>query len=212
MIQCGAKGFPGGSVVKNPPASAGDKGHPDFIPVLRRSPEGGHGNAFQYSRLENSVDRGAWWATVHSVTKSQTGLERLSTHALTCTCLWCVIVYVCMYKNDLLVQHLVLKVLFLFPENTKDLEISLCAKHQMDKTTLLSKFNILWNWYQSKWEATEDVTGVRAGKASSCGQSQEEQVSLSRQSLCPGGPNQLPAAREIWALGPASCVLCNLFC
>ena len=48
-----------------------------------------------------------------------------------------------MYKNDLLVQHLVLKVLFLFPENTKDLEISSCGEHQMDKTTLLSKFNIL---------------------------------------------------------------------
>ena len=45
MIQCGAKGFPGGSVVKNPPASAGDAGDGDSIPGLERSPGGGPGNS-----------------------------------------------------------------------------------------------------------------------------------------------------------------------
>ena len=41
---------------------------------------GGHGNTLQYSCLENPKERGAWWATVHRVSKSQTRLERLSTH------------------------------------------------------------------------------------------------------------------------------------
>ena len=43
-------------------------------------PEGGHENPLQYSCLENPMDRGAWWATVHRVAKSWTLLERLSTH------------------------------------------------------------------------------------------------------------------------------------
>ena len=59
-------GFPGGSVVKNPPANAGDMG---LIPGLGRSPREGNGNPLQYSCLENPVDKGAWWATVHGVAK-----------------------------------------------------------------------------------------------------------------------------------------------
>ena len=62
-------GFPNGSVVKNIPAKAGDKG---LIPGLGRSPGGGNGTQLQYSCLENSMDRGGWWATVHGVTKSWT--------------------------------------------------------------------------------------------------------------------------------------------
>ena len=62
-------GFPGGSVVKNLPANAGDVG---LIPWSGRSPGGGHGNPLQYSCLENSMDRGVWSATVHEVAKSQT--------------------------------------------------------------------------------------------------------------------------------------------
>ena len=50
-----------------------------LLPGLGRSPEGGHGNPVQYSCLENPMDRGAWWATVHRVAKSQTQLKRLST-------------------------------------------------------------------------------------------------------------------------------------
>ena len=67
--------FPGGSVKKNPPANTGDMGHTDLIPELGRSPGGRDGNPLQYSCLENSVDRGAWRATVHGVTKSQMGLS-----------------------------------------------------------------------------------------------------------------------------------------
>ena len=62
-------GLPSGSVVKNPPANAGDTG---LIPGLGRSPGGGNGNPLQYSCLENTMDRGAWQAIVLVVAKSQT--------------------------------------------------------------------------------------------------------------------------------------------
>ena len=67
-------------VVKNPPANAGDLGDAGSIPGLGRSPGEGHGNPLQYSCLENPMDRGAWWATVHSVAKSQTGLSDFHFH------------------------------------------------------------------------------------------------------------------------------------
>ena len=63
------QGFPGGSGVKNLPANAGDL---VLIPGLGRSPGEGNGNPLQYSHLENSIDRGAWRATVHGVTESDT--------------------------------------------------------------------------------------------------------------------------------------------
>ena len=59
-------------VVKNPPASAGDVRDVGLIPGSRRSPGGGRDSALQYSHLEKSMDRGAWRATVHGVTKSWT--------------------------------------------------------------------------------------------------------------------------------------------
>ena len=58
-------GFPGDSVVKNPPANAGDEG---LNLELERSPEVGSGNPLQYSCLENLIDRGAWQAIVHRIT------------------------------------------------------------------------------------------------------------------------------------------------
>ena len=63
----------GGSLVKNPPASAGDAGS---IPGLGRSPGEGNGNPLQYTCLGNPMDKGAWWATVHGVTKSGTQLSK----------------------------------------------------------------------------------------------------------------------------------------
>ena len=57
-------GLPGGSVVKNLPANAGDAGS---IPGLERSLGGGNGNPLQYSSLGNPMDRGTWWAIVHGV-------------------------------------------------------------------------------------------------------------------------------------------------
>ena len=62
-----ALGFPGGAVVKNPPAKTGDMGS---MPGSGRSPGKGNGNLLQYSCLESCMDRGAWWATVHGVAKS----------------------------------------------------------------------------------------------------------------------------------------------
>ena len=58
-------------MVKNLPASAGDTRDASSIPGSGRSPGEGNGNLFQYSYLENSMDRGAWWAAVHGVAKGQ---------------------------------------------------------------------------------------------------------------------------------------------
>ena len=68
-------------MVKNPPAKAGDIGDTGSLAGSGRSPEGGHGDPLQYSCLENPMDRGAWRAVVRGVTKSQTPLKQLSTHA-----------------------------------------------------------------------------------------------------------------------------------
>ena len=65
--------FPGGSVVRNLPAKAEDAGS---IPGLGKSSEERNSNPLQYSCLENSIDRGAWWATDHGVAKSQTQLSK----------------------------------------------------------------------------------------------------------------------------------------
>ena len=59
------QGFPGDSAVKNLPANAGDARDSDSKPGLGRSLGVGNGNPLQYLCLENSMDRGAWWATVH---------------------------------------------------------------------------------------------------------------------------------------------------
>ena len=68
-------------VVKNPPANAGDIRDTSSIPGSGRSPGEGHGNPLWYSCLENPMDRGASWDTVHGVAKSQTRLKPLSMHA-----------------------------------------------------------------------------------------------------------------------------------
>ena len=64
--------FSGGSMVKNPPANPGDLGS---IPGWRRSLGEGNGNPLQYSCLENTMDRGARWATAHGVSESRTRLS-----------------------------------------------------------------------------------------------------------------------------------------
>ena len=72
-------GFPGSSVVNNLPTKAEDTGDTDMVPGWGRSHGRGNGNSLQYSCLGNPMDRGAWCATVHGVTKSQT---QLNTHYL----------------------------------------------------------------------------------------------------------------------------------
>ena len=71
---------PGGSDGKE---SAFNGRDPGSIPGSGRSPGEGNGNPLQYSCLENSMDRGAWWATVHGVAKSWTQLSNCHTHS------WC---------------------------------------------------------------------------------------------------------------------------
>ena len=68
-------GFPGGPVVKNPPARAGDARDAGSIPGSGKSPGIENGNPLQYSCLENSTERGTWWTTVHGVTKSWSQLS-----------------------------------------------------------------------------------------------------------------------------------------
>ena len=71
-VQILLPGFPGGSVGKESACNAGDTGDVCSISGSGRSPGEGHGNPLQYSCLENPMDRGGWWATVHSVAESQT--------------------------------------------------------------------------------------------------------------------------------------------
>ena len=78
-LQAIVKGFSGGACGQES-ICAGDIRDAASIPRSGRSPGEGHGNPLQYSCLENPMDRGAWWATVHSVAKSLTWLTRLSTH------------------------------------------------------------------------------------------------------------------------------------
>ena len=65
-------GFPGGSDDKESACNTGDLG---LIPGWRKCPGEGNGKPLQYSCLENPLDKGVWWATVHRVTKSQTRLR-----------------------------------------------------------------------------------------------------------------------------------------
>ena len=73
-------GFPGGTCGKEP-TSQFRRCETQVWPLGREAPGGGQGNSLQRSCLENPMDRGAWWATVHRVAKIQTGLKRLSMHA-----------------------------------------------------------------------------------------------------------------------------------
>ena len=67
-------GFPSGSMIKNPPANAGEARNAGLIPESGRSPGEGNGNPLQYCCLENPVDREAWQATFHEVNKVRRNL------------------------------------------------------------------------------------------------------------------------------------------
>ena len=74
------KVFPGGSVVKNPPANVGNTGDTGSTPKVGRSPGGGNGNLLQYSCLENPKERGAWRAIIHGVAESDMTEHTHATH------------------------------------------------------------------------------------------------------------------------------------
>ena len=73
-------GFPGGAVVKDLLAKAGDERAMDFIPRLGRSPGGGNANPLQYSCLEKPRNRGVWRAAVHGVMKNRTPMSAYTQH------------------------------------------------------------------------------------------------------------------------------------
>ena len=77
-------GFPGGPVGKESACNVGDLGS---VPGSGRSLGEGNGNSLQYSCLQNSMDRGAWWITVHGVTKSQTQLRDWHIHMYVYICI-----------------------------------------------------------------------------------------------------------------------------
>ena len=83
--------FPGGSVVKNPPTNAGHAGDMGLTHGLGRSPGEENSNPFQCSWLEISMDRGAWRATIHGVSKNWTWLSDWGPHTTDLTCLWSVV-------------------------------------------------------------------------------------------------------------------------
>ena len=77
-------GFPGGAMVENLPANEGDAGDVDLILGSGRFPGRGNGNPIQYSCLENSMDKGARWAAVPGVAKSQTQLSDFTFNTTLC--------------------------------------------------------------------------------------------------------------------------------
>ena len=84
-------------MVKNPPANAGDARDADWIPGSGRYPQIGNGNLLRYFCLENSMGRGAWWATVHQGAKSLTQMSVWHTHTLSILYL---LVYLLSTKNS----------------------------------------------------------------------------------------------------------------
>ena len=79
--QIWSRGFPSGSVCKEPTCNAGDPRDMGSIPGLGRSLGGGHSNLLRYFGLKNPLDRGAWRATVHRVTKSRKWPKQMNTNA-----------------------------------------------------------------------------------------------------------------------------------
>ena len=97
--------MPGGASDKESTCpNARDLRNVDLINGSGRSCGGGHGNCLWYSCLENSMDRGPWWATVRRVTKSQTQLKWLSTHSL-CQALWGALCILLGFPGDSVVQN-----------------------------------------------------------------------------------------------------------
>ena len=101
--------FPGGSVVKNLPANSGAAGVMGSIPASGRSPGGGNCNPLQYSCLDNHMDRGAWRAAIHGVTKKSDTTECLST--CVCTYVKCTSEY--FLFSQLGIDNSILKILII---------------------------------------------------------------------------------------------------
>ena len=112
-------GFPGGLDGREYAYNAGD---PGLIPGWGRSPGEGNGNPLQYSFLENPMDRGAWWATVHGVAKSQTRLSDFHSLMASVQALGLLVLYV-VNKGNISFEML------------KDLRTEELVEHSPDKET-----------------------------------------------------------------------------
>ena len=145
-------GFPGGSVIKNLPANAGDASDMGSVSASRKSTGRGNGNPLQYSCLENFMERGAWQVTAHGVAKSQTWLSDWAhTHTYPKTKL---LQKVCPKTLILLifltVSHLLQTILFgLFMETHETLDK---ISHHLKLIFLLPNFvkDIIWIYLTSK--------------------------------------------------------------
>ena len=121
-------GFPGGSDGK---ASACNAGDPSSIPGSGRSPGKGNGNPLQYSCLENPMDRGAWWATVHGVAKSRTRLSHFTSLHFNTDLLSCFILVVTFVPEKINEVYTGWWSLFLGKERTrKQVSIKCCCHAQ----------------------------------------------------------------------------------
>ena len=122
-------GIPGGLSSKEPACNAEATGNMDAILGLGRSPGDGHGNPLQYSCRENPMDRGAWQATVHGVTKSGTRLKRLSMHAFCILCIFVQYLYFYMYKKEGLCLCLIIQVNFMCSNTGVQEGRSVCPRY-----------------------------------------------------------------------------------
>ena len=114
----GRRGLPWWLSGKESAYNAGGPGDMGLISGLGRSPGRGQDNPLHYSCLENPMDRGVWWATVHSVSKSQTWLKRLSMH--TCSVTEVHSELMCTYPDSSFKN----KEIFLFDDPHKAIEVS----------------------------------------------------------------------------------------
>ena len=135
--------FRGGSYAKESACSAWDSGS---VPALGRSLGGENGYPPQYSRLENPMDRGAWWATVHGAAKSQTQLQPLGMAWLLYICLslylYSSIFYHCLLHPPLLLllSHLIDFFFFNYTKNH-------VSKNLLGKQTLPNTTQSLWGFF-----------------------------------------------------------------
>ena len=127
-------------VVKNLLANAGDIRDSGSIPGSVRSCGEGNSNPLQYSCLENPMDRGAWWATVHKVTKSQTWLKRLSTHA---------------HFNRKAISDWIISLIMCLLSFPNSLHFSCCMHHHPSEDKVSSASLMLWRKNQPVFLATK---------------------------------------------------------
>ena len=126
------------SQVKNLPASAGDTGYMSLIPALARSPGEGNGNPLQHSCLENPMDRGAWWAAVHGVTKIWTWLSDYTTTKYIYTSEYCAAFKAVFSKTILFPAHLpVFWATYLFPLSPPESRATLNPSRDVSDSSIL---------------------------------------------------------------------------